>query len=232
LDFIIISNIDEPKVEEKLINFTLMELILKPLKDKSFRKIIIFLSLWYFAVQFSASFIPIYMLTTLGLSYSYISTVTVAGNILGMTSIYLCGHLADKTSWSHLIKVSGYIIVFCYFGWFLVTPSNAKVLVLVFQVLLTCGNGGFNMASGNLQYSLSPYIGKTAYLGVTSAIAYVISFIGALLGSGTYNMMKEVKLTIFAFTIENIQILFFITSLILVIALFVLKHTKLYRGGN
>lgn len=232
LDFILLSNIDEPKMEQKLVKYTLMQIILEPLKDKSFRKIILFLSLWYFAVQFSVTFIPIYMLNSLGLSFSYISAVTVISNILGMVSIFLGGYLADKTSWSHLLKVSGGIIALCYLGWSMVTPGNAMILVLIVQVLLTCSNGAFSMAAINLQYKLSPSIGKTAYLGVTSAIAYAISFLGALFGSAISNRVQEVKITIIAISLENIQILFFITGIILVIALFVLKHTKLYSGGN
>jgi Na+/melibiose symporter-like transporter len=223
IDFFLISHIEEPIVHREPTNQTLWQLIKNPLTDKKFRKIILFLSIWSFAVQFSVSFIPIFMLSSLKLSYSFIATVAVTGNILGMISVYLWGHLADKTSWSHLLRISGCIIAFCYFGWSFVTPDNAMILVFILQIALTCCNGAFQMASSNLQFNLSPHAGKTAYLGVTAAISCVISFVGAMLGSILFKQFQEVKINIFSFEITNMKILFLITGLLLAIALIFIK---------
>jgi MFS-type transporter involved in bile tolerance (Atg22 family) len=191
--------------------------------NKKFNKFILFLSIWSFAVQFSVTFIPVYMLSVLGLSYSYISVIAVTGNILGMVSVFLWGRLADRTTWTFLLKVSGFIITLCYLGWSFVTPGNAKILVFILQISLTCCNGAFQMASNNLQYNLSPQPGKTAYLGVTSAVASVISFAGAMLGSELFKLMKETDLHFYMVKVANVQILFLITGFLLTVALAVLR---------
>jgi Na+/melibiose symporter-like transporter len=233
IDFVLISHIEEPMVHREPTSFTLWQLIKNPLADKRFRKIIMFLSVWSFAIQFSVSFIPIFMLSSLKLSYSFIATVAVTGNILGMISVYLWGHLADKTSWSHLLKISGCIIAFCYLGWSFVTPNNARILVFVLQIALTCCNGAFQMASSNLQFNLSPQKGKTAYLGVTAAISSVISFVGAMLGSILFKQFKEVQINSLLFQITNIQILFLITGLLLTVALlFIRKQNQIINDKN
>jgi MFS family permease len=226
LDFILISKIEEPIAGREFHRYKIMELILTPLKDKKFKTIIIFLSIWYFAVQFSVSFIPIVMLSSLELSYSFISLITVTGSILGIFSTYLWGRFADATSWLHLLKISGCMIAFCYFGWAFVTVDNAKILVFLLQVLLTCCNGAFHMAISNLQYNLSPSAGKTAYLGVTSAIAYVISFIGALLGTVLSKWIKLGNIDFLIVSIPEIQILFLITSMLLLTALIFIKDKR------
>ena len=224
VDFLLISNIDEPKEKNHVVQLSLFDLILTPLKDKVFRRFILFLSVWNFAVQFSVSIIPIFMLNYIGLSYSYISAVTVAGNVFGMISIYLWGRLADKTSWRFLIRICGFLIACCYFGWFLVNLSNAKWLVVLLQVMMVCCNGAFHMASNNIQYNAASDEGKTAYLGVTQAIACVISFIGAVLGSKLLKVFEGMDLQISIIGADAIQFLFLITSVLLIDALFLLKR--------
>ncbi len=219
LDFFLTSSIREPKVDYSDQKFTLRQVILVPLQDKSFRPIILFLSMWSFAVQFSVNFIPVYMVDGLGLSYSFISIVAMIGNVIGIAATLFWGHLADKTTWSFLLRMSGSMIAVCYLGWFFVNLSNAVVLVPILQVLLGCCNGAFTMASINLQFTVSPKVGRTAYLGVTSAVSCVISFGGTLLGSFFSKLLHNTKLNIGGFAIGNIQILFLITFVTLVMSL-------------
>lgn len=222
LDFILLSYIEEPFLHREPVKLSLWRLIKTPLFDKKYNKMILFLVIWSFAVQFSVSFLPIFMLSELKLNYTFISSVSVAGNVLGMITTYLWGHLADRTSWSHLLKMNGILIALCYLGWTFVTPHNARILVLILQIVMTSSNGAFMMASANLQYNLSPITGKTAYLGVTSAVSYVISFLGAILGSTLYRSLKEVKFNILEHFISNIQVLFLITGIMLTTALLVI----------
>ena len=227
IDFILLSHIEEPLIQREPVKLSLWQLIKTPLLDTKYNKMILFLVIWSFAVQFSISFIPIFMLSSLKLSYTFISSISVAGNVLGMITTYLWGHLADRTSWVHLLKINGFIIALCYLGWSFVTPGNAMILVLILQIAMTCCNGAFMMASANLQFNLSPVTGKTAYLGVTSAVSYVISFLGAILGSTLYRSLKEVKINLLQHYVSNIQVLFLITGIMLMTALLVIyKYIK------
>lgn len=226
LDFILISSIREPIRIQQIYNISLFQMIRKPLKDEYFRKVILFLSIWYFAVQFSVTFIPIYMVNFLELSYSFISVSGILANIFGMVSIYLWGNLADRTSWNFLLKASGIIIAFCYMGWSLVTVNNAFVLVPMFQILLTGSNGAFNMAATNIQYIHSPESSKTTYLGVTQSIAYVTGFFGGISGALASQLLKNLKIEWKVISLGSIQMLFLITSLLLFIALGSIKIKK------
>lgn len=230
LDFLLASSMMEPKVDFRDQKFTLRQIITEPLQNQSFRPLILFLSIWSFAIQFSASFIPVYMVTDLKLSYSFISAVTMAGNILGMAAAFFWGNLADRTTWSFILKISGSCIAACYFGWFFVYSNNAAALVPILQILLSCCNGAFSMASLNLQFALAPKVGRTAYLGVTSAISSVISFTGTLLGSAVSGLLHSVRIRFWGMEIGNIQILFLITSIVLVFSLFV--HKKLHISAE
>lgn len=222
VDFVILSNINEPCENRVRVNYKIKQLILEPLTNKQFRKFIIFLCLWQFAIQISSSFTSIFMLTSLGLSYSYISTVNVITNIASILLYYVWGYLADKTTWNLVLKLSSFLIALCYLGWSLVTPDNSEILVVFIQIVLASSSGAFSMANSNLQYNLSPAVGKTTYLGAASAMSYVISFIGTLLGSALYGFVQKANFRIlYAFT-DNIQILFVLTSILLISALCIL----------
>lgn len=219
LDFLFISTIKEP-LEAKLNKKPkLYTIITTPLKDPVFRSFILFLSLWSFAIQLSISFIPIYILNELGFSYSFISGITIASNMINILAIWGWGKLADKTSWHFLLKASGWLIAVCYLSWFWVTKNNGLILVPLLQILLTCSNGAFNMANLNLQYGLSPATGKTTYFGITAAIASTISFGGALVGSYIYGLLKPLEFTILSISVGSTQILFAISGFLLTLAL-------------
>ncbi len=233
LDFILLSHIHEPKISRKTIQITLRQLILEPLKSKQFRKIILFLSIWNFGIQISISFISIFMITSLKLSYSFISAANVTANLASMVLYYLWGYLADRFSWIKVLRVSSVIIAGCYFGWSLISPANAQVLVVILQVLLTSSTGAFHMSTNTLQYDLAPVVGKTAYLGVASAISYVIGFTGALFGSGLYSSIQKLDSTNFNYPMDSLQILFFITGVILISVLWLIpRQHKLLEDRN
>jgi len=223
IDFYLISGIGEVKNEVHETSKTLMETILIPLQDKKFRGMILFLCVWNFAMQLSMAFIPIFMINYLELSYYFISLVGVIANLAGMVSIYLWGKFADSNSWSKMLKISGAIMTICFAGWFLASGRYVKAMVVIIQMLMMSSRGAFLMASNNILYTTSPKIGKTAYFGVASAFAYVISFSGGILGSFLSIYLKNIKVQIFGNMIVGIQFLFLITGILLGIALIIFR---------
>lgn len=232
LDFILLSHIHEPKMLRKKNRITLRRLIFEPLKNKQFRKIIVFLSIWNFGIQISISFLSIFMITSLKLSYSFISTVNVTANLASMVLYYLWGYLADKSTWIRVLRVSSFIIAGCYLGWSFISPSNAQVFVIILQVLLTSSTGAFHMATSTLQYDMAPVVGKTAFLGVASAISYVISFTGALFGSGLYNFIQKLDRSIYDYPKDSLQLLFLITGVILMSVLWLIPRQHKLLDDN
>ena len=226
VDFAFLSTIKEPLEYKVEVKPKLYTIITTPLKDPTFRSFILFLSLWSFAIQLSISFIPIYILNELGFSYSFISGVTIASNLVNILAIWLWGKLADKTSWHFLLQTSGGVIAACYLCWFFVTKNNGFILIPLLQILLVCSNGAFNMANLNLQYGLSPTTGKTTYLGITAAISSTISFGGALVGSYVFVLLKPLEFRFMHMTFGNTQVLFAISGLLLTLSLLYRKLQK------
>lgn len=226
-DFIINSFIKEQKLEVPQVKVSLRDSILTPLKDKKYIGVIIFFTVWIFASQFSFSFIPVYLVSELKLSYSFISTVGVLSSIAAMLALLIWGRVADAVSWTFLLRCCGLVQACCYLGWFFVDSSTSGILVPVLQIISACCSSAFGMGTVNLQFQKAPETGRTAYLGVCSAISCFAGFLSALLASGVSKLLQGLNFSIFRVSIGNIQILFLCTSILMFICItFILKRVN------
>lgn len=155
----------------------------RPFQDKTYRKIMVFLSLWLFAMNFSNAFVSVYMLQGLGMSHTAITIVTTVASGAGMVGTWFWGRMADKSSWNRILIWAGCMVGTAYLCWGLVRPGSHLAAAFVLQAVLAACSGSFNMASMNLQFSCSPREGKTLYLGVGAAVSNLAGYAAALLGA-------------------------------------------------
>lgn len=161
----------------------------RPLRDKTYRKIMAFLPMWFFAIHFSNAFLSVYMLQGLGMSHTAITLVATVASGAGMAGIWFWGTLADRTSWNRVMIWAGTMVGLAYLGWSLVEPGSQWATALVLQALLGACSGSFSMASANLQFSCSPKEGKTLYLGVGAAVSNLTGYGAALLGASVQSAL-------------------------------------------
>ena len=93
------------------------------------------------------------------------------------------GRCADRTNWRHVIRITAAVNLSCTLGWSLLQPQWARWAAPVLLVVSAACAGGANNASVNLQYACSPPSGKTAYIGVTAAMASFAACLSAALGT-------------------------------------------------
>lgn len=129
-------------------------------------------------------------------------------------------------------------MLLCYFGWFFIGGNLIKPMVIILQILLGSSRGAFMMATSNIIFRIAPAIGKTAYFGVASSISYVISFLGGVLGSVLSLWLQEVTFTVLGYKTYGIQLLFLLTSILMVIAMVLFRvrdgsfrRTNDFKGG-
>lgn len=157
--------------------------LLRPLRDKTYRKIMAFLLMWFFAVNFSRAFISVYMLEGLGMPHTTITIAATVASVAGMVGTWFWGKVADRSSWNRLMILAGCLVGASYLCWGMVKPGSHLAAAFVLQALLAACNGSFEIASMNLQFSCSPRSGKTLYLGVGAAVSNVAGYGAALLGA-------------------------------------------------
>lgn len=180
-DLFLLSRMDEVSCQPMAAVY--LRDLARPLRDKTYRKIMAFLPMWFFAVNFSNAFLSVYMLQGLGMSHTAITLVATVANGAGMAGIWFWGTLADNTSWNRVMIWAGSMVGLAYLGWGLVKPGSHWVSAMVLQSLLGACSGSFSMASANLQFSCAPREGKTLYLGVGAAVSNLTGYGAALAGA-------------------------------------------------
>jgi Na+/melibiose symporter-like transporter len=229
-NFYFLSSIREPKVEVSGNSLKLKEIFLKPLSDKKFRLVMILFVLWNIGLQIGGPFFAVYMVTNLKLSYSYIMLMGVLSNIVRIFIVPKWGKLADNKSWITCTKYSVGLLAIAHTTWMLVNNSTAWFLVPILHIAGGIAWGGINMALFNIQFLYSPKEGRTIYLGVNAAFGGVLGFLSTLLGSGVLSLLQGKSFSISSFSIGNMQILFALSGLLLVVCTiyvhFFLKDNK------
>lgn len=164
----------------------------RPLKDAGYRRIVHFLLLWFFSVNFSSAFLPVYMLQVLGMSHTAITGVNVVAGAVGVVGTWLWGRIADHTSWNRVLMLAGSVIGGAYFCWAFVGPQSFTAAPFFLQAAIAGCSSAFNMASLNLQYSCCPKDGKTIYLGVCAACSNLVGYFAAATSAALQSQLMAV----------------------------------------
>lgn len=166
--------------------------LVRPLKDADYRRIVHFLLLWFFSVNFSSAFLPVYMLQVLGMSHTVITSVNVVAGAVGIIGTWLWGRIADHTSWNRVLMLAGSVIGGAYLCWAFVHPQSCTAAPFFLQAAIAGCSSAFNMASLNLQYSCCPKNGKTIYLGVCAACSNLVGYFAAAISAALQSQLMAV----------------------------------------
>lgn len=181
--------------------------LLRPLRDKTYRKILAFLPMWFFAVNFSSAFVSVYMIRGLGMPHTTITLTATVASVAGMAGTWFWGKMADRSSWNRILLRTGSVVGVVYLCWGMVRPGEHLIVPFVLQAVLAACNGSFEIAKANLQYSCSPREGKTLYLGVGAAISNLAGYGAALLGASVQTGLMGLM------GIRSISVLFALTGM-------------------
>ena len=198
----------------------------RPLRDKTYRKIIVFLPVWFFALNFSNAFLSVYMLQGLGMTHTAITVVATVASVAGILGTWFWGRMADRSSWNTILMWTGCLTGGTFLCWAAVRPGCSVVVPLLLQAAVAACSGSFHVANMNLQFACSPREGKTLYLGVGAAISNLTGYAAALLGASVQSaLMLEMG-------IRSICILFGCTGVLCVgaILLIVPKLPQIIPG--
>ena len=216
-NFIFLSSIEEPMVKKMEIEIKLKDVIIIPLKNKDFRKIIILFILWSIAFQIAGPFFSVYMVTRLKLTYTYIMFMGVITSAVRVISVVYWGRFGDKRSWVSCTKYSICALALCNGLWTFVDVNSMLILVPLLHIIGGIAWAGINISLFNIQFLFSPRSGRTMYLAVNAAISGILGFISTIVGAVLLNLLQSLKFNLFMFSIGNIQILFAISSILLLL---------------
>ncbi len=179
-----LSRVPEPRMPE-VSPPPLLALLRQPFRDKNFRRLLIFLGWWNFAVNFAGPFFAVYLLKRLELTMTWVLVLSVLSQLCNVMFYGAWGRLAERFT-------NKSVLVFClpiFFLTFLLWPftmfPERHILTLPILVVIHIIGGisaaGIALCAGNLALKLAPYGKAAAYLAVNALISGAAATVAPIL---------------------------------------------------
>ncbi|PWG82244.1 MFS transporter [Pararcticibacter amylolyticus] len=197
LSVFLLSRTPEPATA--MVNDSIFKLLKKPLKDKNFRSLLTFNSLWAFSLNLATPFFSVYMMKTIGLPLSYIIALGIVCQISSILSIKMWGRYSDRYSNKTIINICAPVYVICILSWAFVGMASSMVTTLVMLGLINIVTGfstaGANLAISNISIKLAPKEEAIVYLTVKNISIAVFSTIAPMTGGLLADFFASHQLT-------------------------------------
>ncbi|MDB5023225.1 MAG: transporter [Mucilaginibacter sp.] len=163
-----------------------MTLFGKSLKNKNFRNLLVFNSIWAFALNLATPFFAVYMMKTLQLPLSYVIGLTILGQLSGIVALKLWGNHSDRFSNKTIIRIWAPLYICCILGFAFTDMSSSHVVMLVMLVLIHILSGtataSINLALSNIGMKLAPKNEAMVYISSKNMFVAFFSTIAPMIG--------------------------------------------------
>lgn len=208
----------KPEIKQEKIN--LKESIVKPAKDKAYRKILFFCGLYRLAIGIGTIYLNVYILRYLSINYLYYSILNAIIYLSeALFSLFWAKKITTRNWTKVLIPMS--IIYIISFILMIILKENILVYVLpVIYLMLGCANGAYDLYDNIAIYEKALDGYETSYVTFERFIEGIVTALIPILTSTLLinNGVNSIKLT-------------FIISLIVftILLVFILKSKSYYN---
>lgn len=194
------THLDEPPTEPQESVQGLLQRLLEPFSDNNYRRLIIFLGSWNFAINLAAPFFTVHMLKQLGLNLFMVMALATLSQFSAYMMVSQWGVLADRFSNKSVLSVCAPLFVFCIFAWTFTSMPEPHAFTLPLLIFIHMATGvasaGVGLASGNIALKLAPRGKATAYLATNSMVNAVLAGTASMLGGLTADIFSVRQLSI------------------------------------
>ncbi|GMV99474.1 MAG: hypothetical protein AMXMBFR84_06130 [Candidatus Hydrogenedentota bacterium] len=149
-------------------------LLKQPFHDPVFRRLLVFLGWWNFAINFAVPFFAVYLIERIHLSMTWVLGLTVLGQLTNVVFYRVWGRFADMFSNKSVLLVCGPLFITSFLLWPFTTlpePHALTMTLLVFiHVLFGMSQAGVTLCTSNIALKSAPHGRATSYLAVNALI--------------------------------------------------------------
>lgn len=168
------------------VGVSIIKVMMEPLKDKRFRRLLLFSATWNFAILMGGAFAAVYMLERVKISIGYVVALAVLNQLINAWFFRLWGTLADRTSNKAILNVVCPIFVFHLLLYpFTTMPdywAGSMPILIIIHILGGIGAAGFMLCTANIALEFAPKGQATAYLATNATLAGLAATVSPILG--------------------------------------------------
>ena len=211
VELILYSRIKEYPYETSGAAFRLRDLVLEPFRNKPYLRTVAVTFLWNIAANLPGSYYTVYLLKNLGVSYSYITLISMLNIPVTLFLTPVWRRALAKHGWFKTLYLSVSVYLLHYIVLALVTRKSlflyplSQVLAYVFAV-------GINLSFTGIPYVNMPEKRQTAFIGFYSSAANLAALLGVTMGRYFIIWTDKMQLNIWGFEVVNKQALVALTA--------------------
>lgn len=207
LHIYLLSKCDRPDEVKTDVRTDERKLFMETLKDKNFRKLLLVDILWH-VNSIATSFFGVYQLNTLGYSMKTVSLIAIISSFSRAVLSLPMGHIADKTSWANLLRISFGIAGAAYLCVFFAKPGLlGAVMFALYSILHSVSLAGINGGLVNVTFGYISREKRTSVIGIRYCVGGITGFLATLAGSAVVEHIQNNGNTLLGYEMYPQQIL-------------------------
>jgi MFS family permease len=167
-------------------NDKVLKLFGRSLKNKNFRHLLAFNSLWAFALNLATPFFAVFMLKTIGLPLSYVIGLAIVSQLSSIAFLKLWGTYSDRFSNKTIIGICAPLYITCILAFAFTAMPSSKLTVIAILMAIHVVSGlstaGINLALSNIGIKLAPKNEAIVYISAKNMLVAFSSTIAPIVG--------------------------------------------------
>ncbi len=182
----IVAMMPEPLMPPARGAVALRALLAQPLRDPNFRRLLVFVASWQFAINLATPFFTVFIVRQFHFAVSFVLLLSVASQVANILALRLWGRLSDRFANKSVLAVSApaYILaIVAMIGASQLGDRGAVKLWLIgLHLVMGATIAGVTLASTNIALKLSPKGAATAYVAANAMTTAIAAGIAPILG--------------------------------------------------
>lgn len=156
----------------------------RPLKDKNFRSLLIFNSMWVFSLNLATPFFSVYLMKIVGLPLSWIIGLGVLQQLSSIFFVRIWGRYSDQYSNKNIIRICAPLYIVCILSWIFTKNAGIYALPLLAFIHIVSGvaTSGIDLALNNIGMKLAPRGEAIVYLSAKNMVTAMVPAVAPILG--------------------------------------------------
>jgi MFS family permease len=187
----------------------LVKLLAQPFKSLAYRKLLLFIAVWNFTVNFVSPFFTVYLISRLKLSMTCVVGLTVLSQTVNVLFFSLWARLSDSHSNKSVIAVAAPMFFFTFLLWPFTDMPAAKFLtvpiLIAIYVLHGMATSGVTLCVTNLAFRAAPLGKATSFVAVNALVMGVAAAIAPILAGVCADYFESRELVLSVTWFENLD---------------------------
>lgn len=182
----VVAAMPEPTMPPAVGRTRLGDLLRQPLRDANFRRLLVFVGSWQFAINLATPFFTVFIVRQLHLPVSFVLLLSVISQIANILALRMWGTLSDRYANTSVLAVCAPTYILAIVAMIGASQFDTRELVKTWLVVLHAVMGvsiaGVTLASTNIALKLSPKGSATAYVAANAMVTALAAGLAPILG--------------------------------------------------